>query len=728
MVSEVKDIKPHDWKEIDLELIPRSYPFQIPQSLKNNRHLISQALAACYQFGNRSVYDFATLNFSVLNITPNSLLPFLAAAGVNYGIPKAIETAKAWWSGKPSPDLVHTHNCIQQMLMPDFNEYGKAKVFLAAMSQNPKLFWTAQESKSLQGLVQAIPSDENPEKTKCDEVAKKAFKLVHQKYCSQQGWYTKITEGVPQISLDAIYAPFKKMFSLLGESEKGIGNFLRPFLEGFLRKTLDTLKISGSTYLPDTVERSDYEKHCDAVISMVGKVPYGQVLSGVLDHLFGQRYALAFGFKVPWVEPRVETSELPQPQRKKTVVPENPQTVDELIAETKQLQEQCVEKGSLFFWYWIFVHIIGSRDDVDITPCIKKVFASKEKGKDPLEEFYNAVIKQLDTSKTATWRRMLVKFIWNCTPLYSLSKFMMKRSIHAVEQWFEELRKRKESNEYDISEAKVIEAILKQWIGANKKINDQKAYEDEISEILLEGEQRKILINKLTNVLVDRCFPDIDFMGWCEDCDKNIANYHDQCHAVLAPFVWLGSYPVRGALLLLKFALLASQRVLNFLGRFGTKLIIKRFGVMQKVFDFRLRLQKGDHHNIEAKLKSLFLSAFIELNKINFDKEPGNVDELKRFNSVNRDVEQCVYILFKVLDMHATHDWSKGGITKALEGNFIEKYIREVALPTAIEKGIVLLNEIYQEFMGDPNKYQLVRRNIYRSMSEAFTDTSKPPP
>ncbi len=739
MVTSVGKIKPDGWLKVDL---PKAGPKvdNTKPSIDNwetvvkiTAFLASEALAFGYQFVDKPLIDIATLQFDPATLCLRDFLPFAVAGGANYLGPKAAKKVQDFWKqnnpktvllGTPPDNLIHMHNCLEQMQHSDFDKYGKARAFLKALSQDPKHFeiegWNDEEKKELKGLVELIPTDGSlPDQTKCGEATKKTYDLIHTRYRNKLGYIPSLENATPQIALDALNTPFQKLFGLINNSDTGDDHFLKPLLVNLLQKTVKIIKENGKNYIVDKDEKKAFEDMCDDFDEAVKDKPIDEAVK----ELFGQRIALIFGYKIPFTSPALKDPDLGKPKRKKEIILEKVPTVSELKVETAKIQEECVEKGSLFAWHWLLIHVIGGSEDVEITPCIQQAFASP----DPMTTFNEAITAQLNSNKIPAWRRITAKFLWHFTPLYGLTKFMMRRSIHATEKWFNEQLEAKQANQFDISEAKAVESTLKTWVKANSKVTDTGSYEDEVSEILANGRARKIRINQLTNVLVDTCFPAINLIGWCECWDKTIANSHLHAPYFFRPFVWLGSYPVRGALSLLKFGLLGAQRALNFIGRFFTKMLLKRLGVVHKLFDFRSRLQKGDHFNIETKLKSFFLSMITELNATDFNTDP-TYEELKRFNRVNHNVEQCAYALLRVLDMHETSNWSKEGIAKALKGNFVEKEIRERALPTVIEKGVVLFNEIYHEFILKPEKYELVRRNLFRAFSESMTDTSPPPP
>ena len=795
----VGKIKPHDWLEVDVSKADLSGKNSEPASFdwqtvaQRTSFLAAQLGALWWKFGGKPIYESATGQFDWTSITPNDLLLQSAPALAHYYGPKAYEWGCKQWAGNnplrtPPDNLIHLHNCLEQMQDPTFGEYEKARDFLRALSCDPKHFeidgWNDEERKVLKGLVELIPTDgstpderdyytteqaysaakidfqeveqkldslrsdpetagtekpleyeatryyEAEEKYEAAKTAyekarnnhlksatKKTYELIHTKYRNAIGPITSLKDDA--LSLKALKAPFAKLFELVSSSKNGEDHFLKPLLIDLLQSTVQQIKAQGKEYILNDDEKKAFVKMCDDFDAAVKNKPIDEALK----ELFGQRIALIFGYKIPFTSPALKRPELAKPKRKKEIILEKVPTVAELKAETAKLQEECVEKGSLFAWHWLLVHVIGGCEDMEITPCIHESFESS----DPMATFNDLVSNQLNSKKIPMWRRLAAKFVWYFTPLYSLTKFMMRRSIHATEKWFNEQLEAKQANQFDISEAKAVESTFKTWVKANKEVADNGSYEEEISTILANGKNRTTRVNKLTNVIVDTCFPAINLIGWCACCDQKIADAHLHVPFLFKPFVWVGSYPLRAALIVLKFALLAAQRVLNFIGRFFTKMLIKRLGIMQRLFDFRSRLQKGDHYNIETKLKTFFLTMIQELNATNFDTEPTD-EELKRFNRVNHNVEQCAWALLDVLDMHETSNWSKEGIERALKGNFIEKEIRERVLPTVIEKGVVLFNEIYQEFILKPDKYELVRRNLYSALSESMTDTSPPPP
>lgn len=430
--------------------------------------------------------------------------------------------------------------------------------------------------------------------------------------------------------------------------------------------------------------------------------------TNALQTLFKKRASTIFGIHVPFTGPTTKTERI----KEKTIITPGDAERNEKIAKTKadSLRTSALKKAPYFLCHYFLMHYICNNEKSNTTLMIKN----------HMTDFEVELQKQFDETKSA-WRRLLAKFLWNWTPLFWATNRLITNIVERAETWVSEQVEVKKARTHDIKEAQILESILKQWVGANLNIQDLKSYTEEISDILMGKKGRKEKINQLTRKVINICYPDITFVGWHRSADQKLAEMPNKCHWVIRPVAWVVSMLIRGAAFVLKTALQPVQSIVNAVVKFILQEVTIYSRIVHKLFDFRQGTYQGEHQDFEYKIKTLVLNLLTEVNNTDYSTRHESVSD-GEFQQKNHHVEQTLYALLRVLDLHDTHDWTKEGIKTALEINPVSKLIRQHALPLAVDQGLVIFNDLYHTILRQ--KMQTLRFHIFNAFDSSMTNTS----
>ena len=621
-------------------------------------------------------------------------------------------------SGTAPDNLIHLHSLCTSLRQKDCAELDKALKFIRALRFDSAHFaisgWDRKERRALDHLINALKPSLTG-RVSIDDIAESAqetAEVIKTKIQNCTGLIPKMKESSGFVNFEALKGPFEKIFRLLEKVQGEHGHFLMPFARQAFYYLVDKFEEHGPDYLEEDDAKKDLKAACQAFKKDIleGKKPLSEIFNKFCTH----RTVIIFGVRAPFTYPAFEAVHQE---------PIEELTLDELKAFKQKSKSDFFKRIPFFLWHYILVQWFCGKETTSSIAATKEAMEAD----DPIAKFGKILERDLEDDQIGGFSKTLCQFLWFYTPFFRLSQWAIEKSFEKLEKKGENFVATMQARVHSIEAARDLEAVLKKWIHANKQVQEITAWEDELGEILTLDENRTIKINLLTNVLVDLLFPSINLVDWHRSVDENIQASASDGFWLFKPIRWCLATVGRILLYGVKFGLLGVQKATNVLGRFFTKMLLKRLNVMHHLFDFRSRIQAGDHHRIEAKLKSFLLLALQELNKMSFVQDEPDDDEIERFQDVNHNLMHLAETFMDLLDLHEGRQLSIESVVNALVGDEIRDMLRDYGLRTAITQGVILINELYHNYIEDEKNYIKILGNIYGSLAGATIDTSETP-